>query len=206
MKKLLMGAVAVLGLGLGAPAFAAIGVSAEGGGEGYTGQLNDVLRGGPAWGVAADLQPKAPVGLELRYQGASNQLNGSGSIFDGPRSSRVIQNGAEALAKVSLARNNNTVVEPYLAGGIGATRYHLTDPVPGYQDDTLGEVPFSAGVNFHPGSRRDNAAKLNIGVRADYNFLFSDQFAPTNQSTNYGLFSKQGGDTYRGLLTLGGNF
>ena len=203
MKRILFAAVAVCGLGLGGQAFAAVGVQAEGGAEGYTGQLGDSLRAGPSWGVTADIQPKAPVGLELRYEGASNQLFGSGSVFDGPRAARVVHNGGDAMAKLSLANNNNSIVEPFLAGGIGVSRYTLSNSVAGYQDDNVGEVPLSAGVAFHPGGNR---GKLDIGLRGDYNFLFDNQFSPTDQTISYGLFSKQGGDTYRGLLTLGGNF
>lgn len=203
MKRFLVAAIAALGVGISAPAFAAVGVAAEGGVEGYTGGLSDSLRAGPSWGVTADLQPSAPVGLELRYQGASNQLYGSGNIFNGPRAARVVNNGGEALAKISMARNNNAIFEPFVAGGIGLTRYTLSNSVNGFSDDNVGEVPVSAGVALHPGG---NSGKLTLGLRGDYNFLFDNQFAKNAGTVDYGLFSKSGGDNYRGLLTLGGNF
>lgn len=203
MKSLRWMGVA-LSLGLAGPAFAAVDLQAEAGGQAYTGPLSDSLRGGPAWGVDANMRPPAaPLGIELRYQGASNQLFGSGSIFNGPRAARVVQNGGEALAHVSLTPER-TQLEPFLGAGIGIARYTLSDPVPGYQDDTLGEVPLSAGINYKP--RIAEAARLTVGVRADYKVLFSDQFAPTDRTTDYGIFTKQGGDTYRGEVTLGGSF
>lgn len=204
MNRYLAAAVAALGVGFAAPAFAAVGVTAEGGVEGYTGGLSDALRAGPSWGVTADLQPKAPVGLELRYEGASNQLYGSGNVFTGPRAARVVNNGGEALAKLSLARNNNAVFEPFLAGGIGIARYSLSNSVNGFSSDNVGEVPVSAGIALHPG--KNNAGKFTVGLRGDYNFMFDNQFAPNAGTVDYGLFSKAGGDNYRGLLTLGGNF
>jgi hypothetical protein len=209
MKKHLnyiFAAVAAFAVSLiGGAAHAVVDVQAEGGVQAFSGQLSDSLRAGPAWGVDANLSPDVPLGLELRYQGASNQLFGSGNFFNGARAARVVQNGGEAMAHVSIARNNKSIVEPYVAGGIGLSRYSLSDSVPGYQDDTLGEVPLSVGLNVHP-RLRNTPATLSVGIRGDYKVLFSDQFAPTNQTTDYGFFSKQGGDTYRGEITLGGNF
>jgi hypothetical protein len=188
------------------PAFAATTVQGEAGVQAFSGQLSDALRAGPAWGVTANIQPRVPVGLELRYQGASNQLYGSGNFWNGPREARVVSNGGEALVNLSMARSNRALVVPFVASGIGVNWFTLSDPVPGYRDDSVGVVPVSAGVNFNIVPTGPALGSLTLGLRGDYKFLFSDQFAPTDQVTNYGVFTKQGGDTYRGELLLGGTF
>jgi len=191
MKRILVAAVAALGLGISFPAFAAVGVNAEGGVQGFTSDLGSALRPGPNWGASADLQPNAPLGLELRYEGASNQLFGSGNVFSGPREARVVQNGGEALAKLSLAHNNKAIFEPFVGAGVGFSHFNLSNPVAGFNNDTVGEVPFAAGIALHPGGH------FNIGLRGDYDVLFSNDFAPEQYQT---------GQTFRGQLTLGGNF
>jgi len=184
-----------------------LSVQGEGGIQAFSGPMSDFLRAGPAWGADADIAPAhVPVGLELRYQGASNQLFGAGNFWTGPREARVVQNGGQALLKASLARNAASVIEPYVAGGIGYSHFSLQEPVAGFQSDGLGQVPASVGVNFRPGIHPGGVSAFTIGVRGDYNWLFSDQFAPTNTQTDYGVFVKQGGDQYRGSITMGGTF
>jgi hypothetical protein len=183
---------------------AGVTVMGEAGIQAFSGPLADSLRAGPAWGASAKIRPHIPLALELRYQGASNQLYGSGNFWNGPREARVVQNGGQALLNLSLT-GERAKVEPYLAGGIGVAWYTLNTAVAGYQDDSLGQVPVSAGLNFHVFPTTAPGA-LTVGVRGDYTWLFSDQFAPTTQQTDYGVFTKQGGDQYRGEVTIGGSF
>ncbi len=202
MKKRVFYLVAVMaGIGLAQSAHADIDVTGEAGVKAFTSNLNTALRAGPAWGANADLQGHEPLGLELSYAGASNQLFGSGSIFNGPRDARVIQNGGDASLHVSIARDNSVPVEPFVVGGIGFSDYHVTEFVPGYRSDTLGSVPLGLGVNFHPGVINEfgqNISHVTLGVRGDYDILFSDQFSPSTSS--------HPGDSYRGMVTLGGSF
>ncbi|MBS2028203.1 MAG: hypothetical protein JST54_09890 [Deltaproteobacteria bacterium] len=179
----------------------------EGGIQAFSGPMSDFLRAGPAWGADADIAPAhVPLGFELRYQGASNQLFGSGNFWTGPREARVVQNGGDAMLKASLASNARSMLEPYVAGGIGFAHYSLQEPVAGFQSDGLGEVPVSAGINYRPRLPNGVVSSFTVGLRGDYKWLFSDQFAPTNIQTDYGVFVKQGGDTYRGQITMGGTF
>jgi len=179
-------------------------VTGEAGIQAFSGSLSHSLRAGPAWGFDALIRPHIPVGLELRYQGASNQLFGSGNFWNGPREARVLQNGAQAMVHVPLAPDRSRI-QPFVAGGVGISWYTLNESVPGYQNDSVGQVPVGAGVNFQL-RPADKAGALTLGVRGDYDVLFSNQFAPTNTVTDYGIFTKQGGDQYRGELTLGGSF
>jgi len=159
-----------------------------GGVEGYSGALAPNINPGPAYGVQAAIRPSSVLGIELAYSGAVNNLDTRvlSTSTSGPD---LVRNGGQADLTLGLAA---TSVQPYLMGGIGVSDYHFRGTSAGFRDDTVGNVPVGAGLRTQIGS-------FTADLRGDYNFLFSQDFAPT--------VSENGGNgRYAGTLNIGGTF
>jgi len=164
-----------------------------GGVEGYTGALAPEINPGPAYGVQADIKPSKVFGLELGYTGAVNNLDTRVGDLSGTSGPDLVRNGGQAALTFGLAA---TPVQPYLLGGVGFSDYNFRGggaTAAGFRDDTVGNVPVGAGLRTHIGN-------FTADLRANYNFLFDQDFAPTIDT---GL-SENG--RYSGTLNIGGTF
>jgi len=158
-----------------------------GGIEGYTEQLAaDVNPGGTA-GVFASFRPSRVFGFEVGYNGALNEVDQDivGEVRDG---ADIVRNGGQAALTLGLTA---TPLQPYLLGGVGVSFYNIRNgEAAGFQDDTVGTVPVGLGLRTHLGS-------FTADARLNYNFLFGQQFAPTDDDT---------AGSYTGTINLGGTF
>jgi len=159
-----------------------------GGLEGYSGALAPNIDVGPSYGVMADIRPSRVLGIELAYSGAVNNLDPGvlGSNADGPD---LVRNGGQAAVTLGLTA---TPVQPYVLGGVGLSDYNFRGTFAEFRDDTVGNVPVGAGLRTHIGS-------FTADLRADYNFLFDQDFAPGIDD-----FNENG--RYSGTLNIGGTF
>jgi hypothetical protein len=158
-----------------------------GGVEGYTGSLAPAIDPGAAYGVTAAIKPSKVFGLELGYSGAVNNVSdGAFAASSGPD---IVRNGGQAAATFALSA---TPVQPYVLGGIGLSDYNFRGTGGGFSDDTVGNVPVGAGLRTHIGS-------FTADLRANYNFLFDQDFAAVDDGLN-------GNGRYSGTLNIGGTF
>jgi hypothetical protein len=162
-----------------------------GGVEGYSGALATQINPGAAYGVTASIKPSKVLGIELGYNGAMNEIDtrvGAGVGTDGPD---LVRNGGQAAVTLGLGA---APVQPYLLGGLGISSYNFRgDPASGFSDDTVGSVPVGVGLRTHIGN-------FTADLRANYNFLFDQEFAA---GVNTG-FNETG--RYTGTLNIGGTF
>lgn len=155
----------------------------RGGVAAYTGSLGSLTQVGPAYGVTINLQPWTMLGLELSYQGSRNS---EATAF---ARGAVWRNGGDAFLKLSPPFL--VAVKPFLGAGIGASYLSAGDST-GFRNDTVGEVPLAAGIEF-------NTRGLTAGVRGTYRVLFNNNITGSGLGIN-------GGDLVDGELTLGGRF
>ncbi|WP_224244757.1 porin family protein [Hyalangium gracile] len=159
-----------------------------GGVEGYTGALAPEINPGPAYGVTASIKPSKVLGLELGYSGAVNNLDAAiGGAESGPD---LVRNGGQAAVTLGLGA---APVQPYVLGGIGFSDYNFRGAAAGFDDDMVGNVPVGAGLRTHIGD-------FTADLRANYNFLFDQEFAA---GIDEGL-NENG--RYSGTLNIGGTF
>lgn len=166
-----------------------VGVTIGGGVEGYTGSLASNVDPGAAAGVTVALRPSSVLGFEVGYTGAVNEIDPRFALpSNGPD---IVRNGGNAALTIGLAA---TPVQPYVLGGIGLSRYNVRNGgAVGFRDDTVGNVPVGVGLRTQIGA-------FTADLRGDYNFLFSQDFAPATVDTN------AGSGRYQGTLNLGGTF
>jgi hypothetical protein len=160
--------------------------------EGYTGALAPELNPGPAYGVQADIRPSKVFGIELGYTGAVNNLDSSMGIGGASSGPDLVRNGGQAALTFGLGA---APIQPYVLGGVGVSNYNFrgSTVATGLRDDTVGNVPVGAGLRTHVGD-------FTADLRANYNFLFSQDFAP---AVSDGLNSN---GRYSGTLNSGGTF
>ncbi|ADO68807.1 conserved uncharacterized protein [Stigmatella aurantiaca DW4/3-1] len=158
-----------------------------GGVEGYTGSLAPAIDPGAAYGVTAAIKPSKVFGIELGYSGAVNNV--SDSAFAASSGPDIVRNGGQAAATFGLTA---TPVQPYVLGGIGISDYNFRGTGGGFRDDTVGNVPVGAGLRTHFGD-------FTADLRANYNFLFDQDFASVDDGLN-------GNGRYSGTLNIGGTF
>lgn len=171
------------------PGLRGLSLTLGGGVEGYSGALAPDINPGPAYGVQAAIRPSKVFGIELGYSGAVNNLDTrvAGGAGSGPD---LVRNGGQAALTFGLAA---TQVQPYVLGGVGLSDYHFRGAAAGFRDDTVGNVPVGAGL-------RTQFGDFTADLRADYNFLFSQDFAPgVSEGVNEN-------GRYAGTLNIGGTF
>ncbi len=163
-----------------------------GGVEGYTGALAPNINPGPAYGVTASIKPSKVLGLELGYSGAVNNLDSPLAADLGGNGPDLVRNGGQAALTFGLAA---TPVQPYVLGGIGFSDYNFRNSgaaAAGFSDDMVGNVPVGAGLRTHIGN-------FTADLRANYNFLFDEDFAGFDTGLNEN-------GRYSGTLNIGGTF
>ena len=172
-----------------------LSVSVGGGVEGYTSALAPQIQLGATYGVTVGLRASRRLGLEMGYSGAVHELD-TGAPDGATRGTDLIRNGAHAAATVGLT---STPVQPYVMGGLGFSHYNVRGGMPGFGDDTVGNVPLGAGV-------RTTFGTFTADARLNYNLLFDQQFAAGAPVPDLGeptdLTLSKGG-RYSGTLNLG---
>lgn len=163
-----------------------------GGVEGYSGSLAPRLAPGPTWGVNAALKPSKVLGIELGYSGATNEVRNGEAVAGG---ADVIRNGAQAVATLGLGA---APVQPYVLGGIGASRYNIRGGAAGLRDDTVGNVPVGGGLRTHVGN-------FTADLRGAYNMLF-DNGLGTPAGDNRFNFENGNSGRWMGTLNIGSTF
>lgn len=163
-----------------------------GGVEGYSGSLAPRLAPGPTWGVNAALKPTKVLGIELGYSGATNEVRNGEAIRGG---ADVVRNGGQAVATLGLGA---APVQPYVLGGIGASRYNIRGGAAGLRDDTVGNIPMGGGIRTHVGN-------FTADVRGSYNMLF-DNGLGTPAGDNRFDFQNGNSGRWNGMLNVGTTF
>ncbi|PTL83915.1 hypothetical protein [Vitiosangium sp. GDMCC 1.1324] len=146
----------------------------RGGAGNYTGNLGEVSKPGPSWGLTLNLGAMSFLGLELSYEGARNVISEAG-VLD----LALTRHGASALLKLSLPVFE--AVRPFVGGGIGGTYTFAKGTLVDDTSDLVGEVPLAAGIDF-------NAGKLTAGVRATYRLLLDENLSEQIDRPSGGYF------------------
>ncbi|WP_233609943.1 hypothetical protein [Corallococcus sp. AB049A] len=170
-----------------------------GGVEGYTSGLRDQIDPGLAYGVTVAIKPTNVLGIELGYTGAISDFNDSRLLTTDTSGPDIVRNGAQAAVTLGLSA---TPLQPYVMGGVGLSRYNVRALAPGFQDDTVGNIPVGAGLRLHIGS-------FTADARVNYNFLFDQEFALTVPPSDVNLGSDEtfsSGGRYVGTINLGATF
>ncbi|PTL83470.1 outer membrane beta-barrel protein [Vitiosangium sp. GDMCC 1.1324] len=162
-----------------------------GGTEGYTGANAPDLNIGFSYGATVGYKPTKMLGLEVGYNGGLTDIDraGPGGAANG---ADIVRNAGQAAVTVGLTA---TALQPYLMGGIGIQNYNVRglSPLFGYTDDTAGYVPAGVGLRYNIGHL------LTADARVDYNFPFSQSFAPSGAN---GAWDGR----YQALLQIGGTY
>lgn len=151
-----------------------------GGAEGYTGQLAPAVNPGFSYGATVGYRPLPFVGLEVGYNGGLSDIDpgGDGGVADGPD---VVRNAGQLNIVGNLM---DTKLQPYVLTGLGVDSFNVRDDVAGgalgFNDDTSGFVPAGVGVRYQLGDL------ITADARANYNFLFGQDFAPTTRDPALG--------------------
>ncbi|MGE6759222.1 outer membrane beta-barrel protein [Corallococcus interemptor] len=170
-----------------------------GGVEGYTNGLRDQIDPGLAYGVTVAIKPTNVLGIELGYTGAISDFNDGRLLTTDTSGPDIVRNGAQAAVTLGLSA---TPLQPYVMGGVGLSRYNVRALAPGFQDDTVGNIPVGAGLRLHIGS-------FTADARVNYNFLFDQEFALTVPPSDVNLGSDEtfsSGGRYVGTINLGATF
>jgi opacity protein-like surface antigen len=202
MKGALVG-LAVLTLGAGSALARAsdridskgLSMTVGGGVEGYTEALAPRIELGPTYGVTVGLRVNRRLGLEVGYSGAAHELD-TGAPGGATRGMDLIRNGAHAVATVGLTP---TTLQPYVMGGLGFSGYNIRGGMPGFGDDTVGNIPLGAGV-------RTTFGTFTADARLHYNLLFDQQLvagAPVPGMGEPTDLTLSRGGRYSGTLNLG---
>lgn len=173
--------------------------SAGGGVEGYSGGLAPRIDPGAAYGATVGIKPSRIIGVELGYSGAVNSidLDGAEDLLGNPD---IVRNGGQVVGTLGLTASP---VQPYILGGIGVSDYNVRQggETLGFSDDTVGSIPVGAGLRFYTGN-------FSADLRGNYNFLFSEEFAPESVAANQDELDVNfaGGNSYNATLNLGVTF
>jgi len=115
--------------------------------QGSTRALTDT---GGSWAVRFAFETRRLLGFEVSYVGGANTIHGLG--FD--RDARLVRNGIEAAARLNVpVYAKGTLLEPYMAGGVGWNAYHITNVPTATADATPASqntftVPLAFGFAF----------------------------------------------------------
>ena len=164
-----------------------------GGAETYTGQLAPSVNPGFAYGATVGYRPSGFLGIEVGYSGGLADADpGDAGLSDGPD---IIRNGGQAVV---VGHITDTRLQPYVLTGLGIDTFNIQDDVAGdnlgFNDDTSGFVPAGVGVRYQVGKL------ITADARANYHFMFGQDFAPTT------LEPGAGDGRLSVMLSLGGTY
>jgi opacity protein-like surface antigen len=155
----------------------------------FTGSLSDQLKVGTDYGVRAGTYLWDAVGFEVGYSGSRNALERE---LRPTEDAALYRNGVDALVKAGPTLRSG--LRPF--GGVGVGVAWFT-PNAGAEDvyinDMVTELPLAAGLEY-------NLGLLSAGVRANWRFLFGEEFAqPLSGSDSEGTLLSA-------TVNLGGRF
>ena len=108
---------------------------------------------------------RLPVAIEGAYIGSSQNIDALGLSTN----SHLVGNGVEGDLRLNFT---NYMVQPYIFGGAGWTRYQVYNTTTNTSDiashDDVGTVPLGAGLSIRP------AKVFLIDVRGTYRAVFND--------------------------------
>jgi hypothetical protein len=149
-------------------------------GAGAIGFIDEAARNatqtGAAWDARLMFGSRMPIALEGAYVGSIQNIEALG--LGG--SSLLLGNGVEGTLRVNLTRAR---VQPYLFGGIGWTRYQLTNAQTNtsslLDSDDVGTVPLGGGLSARLGPG------FILDIRGTYRATFGgDMFQGVALNTN----------------------
>ncbi len=150
------------------------GMSVAGGGgvtnftQGGVQGLTDV---GGSWDVRLAFGTRRSLGFEVSYVGGSNAIHGLG--FDSGQT-KLIRNGVEGMLRLNAPLHlRETLLEPYVAGGVGWNGYRITNVK-------------TATASVSPTSEDTVAVPLAVGFSVGYKGFVADvryTFRPTYRQT-----------------------
>lgn len=170
-----------------AEAQAGLGLEVGGGVSDYTRGLGPGTDVGPAWGAQMNVMPTPVLGIELGYLGS--HVNYSGDAGSGS----IAQNGGSASLRVNVLTGR---VQPFLFGGIGASRLSADSSVP-VESETLLDIPAGAGLQVNITDR------FNLSGRFRYNFQFDTDFGDAVTDPSDADVDRQGFDRWIATLNIG---
>ena len=133
-------------------------VKLSGGFEGYAGTLAPRIKYGPTYGLSVLYDMSRVFGFEVGYTGSASQLKTANT--GGPVDASgidLLRNGGYLAALPGmtfvLGSHGGASLKPYALGGIGADRYSPRSKAQGvgYQNATVANVPFGAGLQARVG-------------------------------------------------------
>jgi hypothetical protein len=157
-----------------------VGLFVGGGVTDYTGSAaRDQTSTGGSWTGRLTLGTRSIVGLEGSYIGGANTIHG----FTNNNNATLIRNGIEGAVRINLPLYvNQTLLEPYISGGVGWNDYRVTNyntainaSVSTGTDSTL-SIPLAGGFTF---GYHGFLADLRYTIRPTY-----DQQILINQSSS----------------------
>jgi hypothetical protein len=126
---------------------------------------------GGSWDVRLAFRTRRRLGLEFSYVGGANMIHGLGFGVD---RTRLIRNGAEAALRLNAPHYlNDTLLEPYVAAGVGWNGYRITNAT-------------SATASASPHDTNTLALPLSAGFALGYKGFIADvrfTLRPTYQQT-----------------------
>lgn len=150
------------------------GMSIAGGGgvTNFTqGSVQNVTDVGGSWDFRFALGTRRLVGFELSYIGGANAIHSLG--FDSGHT-RLIRNGIEGALRLNAPLYlRETLLEPYVAGGVGWNGYRITNAT-------------TATASVSPNDANTVSVPLAIGFALGYKGLIADvrcTFRPTYKQT-----------------------
>ncbi len=138
----------------------------------FTQGLDRATDPGAGWDVRAVFGVRSPVGLEVAYIGAMNDLD---AVAD--EDARLLTTGGEAMIRASLP----SPVRPFVAAGIGVHNHAVVTDIDEaraqFNDSTDIAVPAAAGIQI------DLAPNVTLGGRFTYRWLFDDEVIADEDAT-----------------------
>jgi hypothetical protein len=140
-----------------------LGISAGGGVTGFVDEdLRETAGLGAAWEVRFVLGTRSLFAVEAAYIGSTREVD---LVLDDVT---LASHGLEANGRLNIGV---FPVQPYAIGGLGWTRYRISDrgeEIDLVSDDDVLTVPVGAGVSFY-------AAGIAFDLRGTYRFAFDDE-------------------------------
>lgn len=136
-----------------------------GGVSGFTsGPAQDLWKRGSTWDARLGVGDRSWVGGELAYVGSYHVAK--------PGAHDLVGNGGDAILRLQYPYAvDRWLVEPFAFGGIGFDHLTLRDMPGGTRNtDTIGDVPFGAGVEV-------GAGQLLLDARFTYRATFNEDLA-----------------------------
>jgi hypothetical protein len=119
----------------------------------------DVTQIGGSWDVRMAFETRRLLGFEISYIGGANTIHGLGPAGS---DATLIRNGIEAALRLNLPLYaQDTLLEPYFAGGVGWNGYRITNVT-------------TASASVSPTSENAFSVPLAVGFAVGYKGFIAD--------------------------------